>query len=452
MIWFIILVIFIMGLLILQIKSPQSTIPQSTTPQSTIPQSTTPQSIKKENQMQSLPQKDDPNYPDLAKVPLDQRGFGPDCYLFPDETHPDGYFCQLNDRNRWIKKEQPTRGRFILYQKECMSCTESLEDTLIYPENYPALNIKTLNPDGQFNERPSICGPGLICTGNNIPVLPPTCVQKRPPDRNHPPTRDELIQWALRFVRLGGRPSKGLKDRKCLLHSKENGICIRYHDSSNASPLTKGASKEDLIKTANHILRVLWPKEFQPYPGTLIPGEHDKDVPFCDDENYINQLKDYQKENGKADYRAPIPNNGKENAPPCIWGSDYAYNDEGPSCWSLLHTLTANLPTIITDEQKEALRLIPMYLRQELSCGDCRSHIREHFIDIGIPNSNFGFEWFKYFWRAHNYVNEQTAHTRCGENMDCGLPWAFDSNICMGKYKYPWYMSLSDAFSQWKIH
>lgn len=396
-----------------------------------------------------LPKPDDPNFPDLAKVPPEQRGFGPDCYLFPG-TCPEGYFCQLDDRSRWAKKENGTRGSCQKYQGECMSCTPNLEESILNPENYSAVNMKTYTIDGQFIERPSICRPDLICTGDNVPTIPPTCVKKRPPDRKTPPTRDELIAWSLRFVRLGGRPSKGLIDRKCKNHDA-NGVCFRYQDTGNASPLTKGASKEDLLKTANHILKVLWPKEFAPYPGELIPGVHDKHIPFCDDDKYLSQLTDYQKANGGPDYRKPVGSEDKKDAPPCIWGSDYAYNDEAPSIWSMLHTITANLPTVITDEQKEALRLIPMYLRQQFSCPDCRGNIKSHLIDIGIPDSYFGLDWFKYFHRAHNYVNESAIHFRAGENNDAGLPWAFNSNVCPGSYMYSWYMPLSSAYYQWKI-
>ena len=61
---------------------------------------------------------------------------------------------------------------------------------------------------------------------------------------------------------------------------------------------------------------------------------------------------------------------------------------------------------------------MPVFLRQHLSCSLCRSHIKEHLIDLGVPTSRRGIDWAYYFWRAHNFVNEQSEVTRCG-SMDC---------------------------------
>jgi len=360
-----------------------------------------------------------------------------DCYLHPGIC-PFDSFCLLEDRQRWEAKEQPTRGRCVPYQKECYSCQPTQEDELLYPDRVPALSSRSYDKNGQFISRPLVCGPGLICTGDLIPTLPPTCVQRRPRDRLSPPTQDELYQWARRFVRLGG---KKCQDQACKNHAK----------LSNVSPETKSARREDLTQTANNMLRVLWPAIFAPYKD-ILPGVDDKSVLSCDDPVYLSQLSDEQKEKGGPDYRAPIPKEDKSDAPPCIWTSvDFAYNDEGPAIWSLLHTLTANLPEQITSSQKEMLRMIPMYLRLVMSCGWCRSFFRPSLIDIGIPDSSNGIDWFKYFWRAHNYVNEHASHTRCGENTSCGTSWEYFSSECAGKYKFPWFMSLSDAYQQWHI-
>lgn len=402
-----------------------------------------------EGEGELLPKPDDPNFPLLAKVPPEQRGKGPDCYLFPG-TCPNGTWCQYDDRSRWWTKENSTRGRCVPFQKECYSCTGSVSDDVSNNKDFPALNSHTVTREGQYIARPTLCAPGLVCTGDTIPVLPPTCVTARPPDRTGPPTRQEMISWSLRFVRLGGRPSKGLQDRSCRLHD-ETGVCTRYTDD-RVSALTKGAPQREIVETTNNFLRILWPKQLGPFPGPFVPGREDASVPSCDDPTYLASLTDYQRANGGADYRAPIPADGKRNAPPCLWkSSDTAYNDEGPSIWSLLHTITANLPETISQEQKEALRRIPMFLRMYLSCGDCRGHIKEHLIDIGIPDSSSRDDWFRYFWRAHNYVNEQTAHTRAGENTDAGLPWACETKECAGKYVYPWFMPLETAYAQWKI-
>src|SRR5579883_403365 len=69
-----------------------------------------------------LPSPDDPNFPEITKIPPKQRGYGPDCYLFPGSC-PNGTWCQLEDRPQWWIKENVTRGRCVTYQKECYSCT-----------------------------------------------------------------------------------------------------------------------------------------------------------------------------------------------------------------------------------------------------------------------------------------------------------------------------------------
>ena len=60
--------------------------------------------------------------------------------------------------------------------------------------------------------------------------------------------------------------------------------------------------------------------------------------------------------------------------------------------------------------------------------------------------------WARFFWRAHNYVNEQSEVTRCG-SMSCGWgvwqtpPVAASS--CSGVYRYPWYLTFTDATELW---
>lgn len=402
-----------------------------------------------------LPTPDDPNYPQLGKIPLKQRGYSGDCYLFPGIC-PTGTYCQLDDRIRWSKDEEINiRGRCVSYQKECYSCMPTAEDYLINLDQLPAFNGRTSTPGGTFTERAVVCQPGLICTGDTIPDLPPTCVQKRPPDRRHPPTREEMIQWSLRFVRLGGRLSRGL-DLPCAEH-RNDGICIRYK-GVKTSPNTKGASQEDLIKTTNYILKVLWPvKKLGPFPGPFIPGKENPEILHCEDPEYEKLLTDYQKREGGKNYRTPIQNleinerEGLKDAPPCLYQNDFGYNDEGPSIWGILHTASANLPQIITEEQYSILRIIPSFLQQFQSCELCRSQIRNHLFRIKMPESRNQSDWFRYFWNCHNYISSQTTKTRAGSDTGRGSYWAFENYGCAGKYYYSWYMSLNDAYHQWSI-
>jgi hypothetical protein len=400
------------------------------------------------------PLPDDPNFASLGQVPLDQRGYSGDCYLFPSLCGPNEY-CQLNDRIRWSRNEQATRGRCVRYQQECFSCTATAEDYLLDKEKYSAFNGKTVTPEGQLTERTVTCAPNLICSGNTIPDLPSTCLRRRPPDRRKPPTRKELIQWCLRFVRLGGRASAGLETMPCA-HHREDGVCLRY-EGQKICPMTKGASREALLETTNHILKVLWPKKFGPFPGPFIPGEHDKDVLICEDPKYDKLLTDVQRKEGRQDYRMPVRSieenekDGLTNAPPCLYQLDYAYNDEGPSLWCLLHCITANIGPVLNEDQRTALRTIPMFLQQYLSCSTCRGNIKDHLFRIKMPESYFALDFYRFYWQCHNYVSSQTAHTRCGTNTSCGLPWALESSICAGVYHAPWYISFEDSYRQWHV-
>ena len=182
--------------------------------------------------------------------------------------------------------------------------------------------------------------------------------------------------------------------------------------------------------------------------------------------------------------------------------------------WSTLHALTFNLPDEISEAQYSVLRSLPVFLRQHLSCSLCRSHIKQHLIEVfyfnwgssrgckfphcdhsaissaegrcdilillshlfvclilrpsvcspptiirgpteytklGVPTSRRGVDWAFFFWRAHNYVNEQSEVTRCG-SMDCqwgswNSPAA--ASLCSGVYRYPWFLDWSAANTMW---
>lgn len=181
------------------------------------------------------------------------------------------------------------------------------------------------------------------------------------------------------------------------------------------------------------------------------------DEQCCRWDNYSSSLSAFQKNRTGPSWRNPIaPDNPTTGNPlPCIWcGFDGAYNDENPSVWSAIHALTFNLPDYVSELQLQVLQSLPLWLRQHLSCPLCRSHVAEHLIGLGIPSSTRGEAWARFFWRAHNYVNEQSEVTRCG-SQSCGwgvwhTPPVSESD-CSGVYRYPWYLSYADATSLWRV-
>ena len=113
--------------------------------------------------------------------------------------------------------------------------------------------------------------------------------------------------------------------------------------------------------------------------------------------------------------------------------------------------LTFNLPDTVSEKQHQVLRSLPLWLREHLSCALCRSHIHEHLIELGIPDKRSGREWAGFYWKAHNYVNEQSEVTRCG-SQSCGWgTWSTPPAYrCAGVYRNAWFLTFADAAAQWR--
>lgn len=216
----------------------------------------------------------------------------------------------------------------------------------------------------------------------------------------------------------------------------------------------EGSTREEVHAGVNAILSGLWnPTVWGTFEPLAIESTYNELC--CNWDNYTAQMSQFQKDRTGASYRFPMDPNAAEigNAPPCVWCEfDNAYNDENPSIWSLIHALTFNLPSVVSEYQFVLLSSLPMWLREHLSCPLCRSHIEEHLIELGVPEARLGSTWAHFFWRAHNYVNEQSEVTRCG-SQSCGWGvWQTPASYnCAGVYRYAWYLPFSDAQKQWTV-
>ena len=89
----------------------------------------------------------------------------------------------------------------------------------------------------------------------------------------------------------------------------------------------------------------------------------------------------------------------------------------------------------------------------EKRCDVCRSHLHEHLVELDIPgDSRRAEDWARFFWRAHNFVNEQTQVTRCG-SQECGWgSWTTPAaaHEPVGVYRNPWFMTYANAEKRWK--
>lgn len=366
----------------------------------------------------------------------------PDCYLHPDSCAPDEW-CELNDHKSWNESETTTMGRCLKYQTVCSSCSASFaeDNPLLIPGLHPEAFFSSTDEEhamGAYLDRSTACAPDLICTGNLIPVLPPTCVPRRNlPEGHDLPTREKLYEWGKRMLRMGAR-------------NLENSV----PDLSPQDQLPQGASREEVHKGVNMIIEGLWNADlWGPFEPLKIESTYDELC--CLWSNYTAQLSEFQRNRTHASFRNPLKPSDRTvgNAPPCVWCQfDGAYNDENPSIWSLIHALTFNLDDTVSEYQFQILSSLPMWLREHLSCPLCRSHIEEHLVQLKKPSSRLSVEWAKFFWQAHNFVNEQSEVTRCG-SQSCG--WGIwttpPAYRCAGVYRYPWFMPFEEANAQWRI-
>ena len=110
-------------------------------------------------------------------------------------------------------------------------------------------------------------------------------------------------------------------------------------------------------------------------------------------------------------------------------------------------------PLYETPNGEDLTFLLPDAPGGHQSCDLCRSHLHEHLVDLDIPgDSRRAEDWARFFWRAHNFVNEQTQVTRCG-SQECGWgSWTTPAaaHEPVGVYRNPWFMTYANAEKRWK--
>lgn len=84
--------------------------------------------------------------------------------------------------------------------------------------------------------------------------------------------------------------------------------------------------------------------------------------------------------------------------------------------WAAVHTLVHNAPDPLSPRQAEASAALALWLRQHVTCCNCRGFFSQLLNEVGLPPiaSTSRVEHAQWWWRTHNAVSEHTASTRGG--------------------------------------
>lgn len=92
-----------------------------------------------------------------------------------------------------------------------------------------------------------------------------------------------------------------------------------------------------------------------------------------------------------------------------------AYRQIGRA-WAAVHALVHNAPDPLSPRQAEASAALALWLRQHVSCCNCRGFFSQLLNEVGLPpiGSTSREEHARWWWRTHNAVSEHAASTRGG--------------------------------------
>ena len=84
-----------------------------------------------------------------------------------------------------------------------------------------------------------------------------------------------------------------------------------------------------------------------------------------------------------------------------------AYRQIGRA-WAAVHTLVHNAPDPLSRRQAEASAALALWLRQTVSCCNCRGFFSQLLNEVGLPplGSVSKLEHARWWWRTHNAVSE----------------------------------------------
>ncbi|KAI9008483.1 hypothetical protein DFJ74DRAFT_358023 [Hyaloraphidium curvatum] len=397
-----------------------------------------------------------------------------DPFLQPNKPYvcPDGMFCLVDVRDNWrpFSDNFMNRGRCQAYAQEGQSCTPAFSGPAFHP----------IQEDGHYFKRGTFCDPAsLLCTGDTVHVLPPTCVQRRPRNMCYtnsfkgwespafdPTNTATLPGSGMWCPSAAGRPPNRTElefSGRYLVSQNGMNEVTNNQSAMEAVPVPNGAgivsfyggSQAGLWRAGNDLLKQLWP------------------FPICFD----------------ADGTCPAPAGtpcartectsfplGALQAPFISTAMNYIY------LWTIFHTLAHNAPEIPNPAQLRAVDGLAFLVKQTHSCIFCRWNFGELVDAYGPPSRGTGPDdagtrlgIAKWFWRAHNNANEHSRVThRTSEALACSV----DTKMCRGwdvcqkagnedalrcnppgkatvfenpAYTSPWFLAWEDAEEIWRF-
>ncbi|CAK9036390.1 Sulfhydryl oxidase, partial [Durusdinium trenchii] len=397
---------------------------------------------------------------------------------------PEGTWCQVESRMNWYPWDVSymNRGRCLPYVQLNGACEPQFEGDDAW--NQKALPRKA---NGEFFERPVLCAPELICTGETIHVLPSTCVKRRLPEAGcmssapfcagrspgdcPSSTKDmcvcpRLVNESAFEKNQSSCTQENKVTREKLEHcgsifNSFNGPNFAFayqsdHDQSFGSVglpddhniaggdtvevkklrLYRGLGEANFV-IANRILQTLWP-----YPvcdsSTVNCTQFPLPVLLRD---YDGELLGNYTDGRKADWM-PEEGRGVTN-----------YH----CTWMILHTLSVNGKPLLSAEEQTAFHEAILYLSSQFDCKVCRSNIMDIIKFYGMPKGNLRSDYAWWFWRAHNHANEHTyaTHSPSQQQIDQTTyltpedrRWDMWANA---HYEHPWFMPHDVAMRMWNL-
>jgi len=427
-----------------------------------------------------------------------------DCYSADFEC-PEGTWCQVEERANWYPYDVSyiNRGRCLPYAKEHWACEMEFDGETSFPRK----------ADGSFFERPTLCDPATVCTGDHIFVLPPTCVKARDP-----------IKGCLSTQRNGCSGRTSLEecpdDSFCIFPSLKDHpfyppVSSEHHHSYDCSGEPFGGVTQSKLEQCATILTSFNGPNFAfTVVNSTVPGVNPDDNHFevenpeIIDRNAISHgtqnaplaqqiLKTLWPYPvcGKIDehtskcttFPLPVPARGLDGqliAGTCLEGKDQTpvNCDNSPGhidmsflhkettngatdyhcTWMVLHTLAFNGPAVLSRSEKRAFGELLMYISGQFDCKVCRNNFVNIIKHFGLPKGNIREDYAWWLWQAHNNANEHSYATHsysvtqakrrlflAGNSTEEPFGHTRTDQWQHPKYEHAWYMKFDDAVRVW---